>query len=198
MLHRLLYWIASKPGLFLFLRKTGRMNFFREKLAIRQHLKGLQAGAKVLQIACGSGYFSMCFSKQEFYGTDTSPANVAYAKKHFKGTYKILSTLDLDFGDQSMDAVLLMGVFHNIDDPTSVHLIKEIKRVLKTSGKLLILEDVFPVSPFSFVNIIAQRYDPPAFIRTPAEYLVMFEQGIKLAYGGKIFSGAGRHYLFYN
>jgi len=198
MLHRLLYWMASKPGLFLFFRKTGRINFYREKLAIRQHLKGLQPGAKVLQIACGSGYFSKCFSQQEFYGIDTSPANIDYAKKHFRGIFKIHKSIDLDFGDQSMDAVFLMGIFHNIDDPTSAYLIKEIERIIMPSGKLIILEDIFPVSRFRFVNAFAQRYDPPAFIRTAAQYQVLFDAGVKLTFHGMIRSGAGGYYLFHN
>lgn len=139
MLHRLLYWIASKPGLFLFLRRAGRMNFYTEKRAI---------------------------------------------SKYFRGHFKVHESIDLDFGDQSMDAVLLIGVFHNVDAPTSAYLIKEIKRVVKPGGKLLILEDVFPVSRISLVNAVAQRYDPPAFIRTAAEYQALFDQGIKLNYEG--------------
>ena len=184
MLHRLLYWIASKPGLFLFLRRAGRMNFYTEKRAISKYFKGLSPGAGVLQIACGSGYFSKCFREQEFYGIDTSPANIDFAKKHFRGHFKVHKSIDLDFGDQSMDAVLLIGVFHNVDAPTSAYLIKEIKRVVKPGGKLLILEDVFPVSRISLVNAVAQRYDPPAFIRTAAEYQALFDQGIKLKYEG--------------
>jgi len=173
------------------------MNFYTEKRAIRKYFNGLQTGAGVLQIACGSGYFSKCFREQEFCGIDTSAANISYAKKHFRGNFKVHKSIDLDFGDQSMDAVLLIGVFHNVDAPTSAYLIKEIKRVMKPDGRLLILEDVFPVSRFRLFNAIAQRYDPPAFIRTAAEYQALFDQGVKLIYGGRLCSGAGGYHLFY-
>jgi SAM-dependent methyltransferase len=92
------------------------------------HLKG-----KVLDVGCGIG--DMLSYRKNTVGLDVNPLNVAFCRKRELEAH-IMKPDVIPFGDESFDSVLLDNVLEHIERPSL--LFKEIRRVLKPDGFLLI------------------------------------------------------------
>lgn len=92
------------------------------------HLKG-----KVLDIGCGIG--DMLSYRRNTVGLDVNPLNVDFCKKRKLNAYLMKPNM-IPFDDKTFDSVLLDNVLEHIERPSL--LFKEIKRVLKTNGIILI------------------------------------------------------------
>ncbi|MCX6285454.1 MAG: class I SAM-dependent methyltransferase, partial [Bacteroidetes bacterium] len=196
MFRHILYWIASKPGLFLFFRKAGHFHFITERGVIRRYFSFLPPGSGILHIACESGYFSNFFKDYSYTGVDLSEAKIAYARKHFKGDFKVMDAMALEFEPGTFDGILLAGVFHNIDDITSMQVLREAKRVLKPEGRVLILEDYYADGAPGLFERFDRYFDPPEVIRNPNQYLELFTPHIRIHYKGLIRSGSRKMMVF--
>lgn len=196
MFRHILYRIASKPGLFLFFRKAGHFHYIAEHRVIRNYFSSLPPGSEILHIACESGYFSNFFKEYRYTGVDLSEVKIAYALKHFKGDFKVMDAMALEFAASTFDGILLSGVFHNIDDITSIQVLREAKRVLKPGGKVLILEDYYADGAPDLFERFDRYFDPPEVIRTPNEYLELFTPHIRSQYKGLMRSGSRKMMVF--
>jgi SAM-dependent methyltransferase len=88
---------------------------------------------KVLDIGCGIG--DMLSYRKNTVGLDVNPLNVAFCQKRQLEAYMMKPDV-IPFGDESFDSVLLDNVLEHIEKPSL--LFKEIRRVLKPDGLLLI------------------------------------------------------------
>lgn len=99
-------------------------------------------GAKVLDAACGQGYGSYLmktWGAQEVVGIDIDEDSIKQASWLFKQdglTYKQHTVEELPFEDHSFDLVVSFETIEHIDYPEK--LLKEIKRVLKPGGTIII------------------------------------------------------------
>jgi len=92
------------------------------------HLKG-----KVLDIGCGIG--DMLSYRENIVGLDVNHLNVDFCKKRKLNVY-IMKPNIIPFDDKTFDSVLLDNVLEHIESP--LLLFKEIRRVLKPNGLVLI------------------------------------------------------------
>lgn len=92
------------------------------------HLRG-----KALDIGCGIG--DMLSYRRNTFGLDVNPLNVDFCKKRKLNAYLMKPNM-IPFDDKSFDSVLLDNVLEHIESPSL--LFKEIRRVLKPDGLLLI------------------------------------------------------------
>lgn len=96
-------------------------------------------GAKLLDVGCGVGTISRQLQKQDFevYGIDFSSVAIKKAKE--KGINAIECDVDKDgipFENNYFDVVWAGDVVEHVFDP--IFLLKEISRVVKPSGKVLL------------------------------------------------------------
>lgn len=92
------------------------------------HLKG-----RVLDVGCGIG--DMLSYRKNTVGLDVNPLNVDFCKKRQLEAY-VMKPDVIPFKDETFDSVLLDNVLEHIEKPSL--LFKEIRRVLKPNGILLI------------------------------------------------------------
>lgn len=99
---------------------------------------------KCLDVGCASGYMiseiSKRFSATQYYGVDVYDQAIAYAKKknpHIK--FQVAPADKLPFKNNCMDLVLFYETIEHVEDP--VKCLKEIKRVLKKGGRLILAMD---------------------------------------------------------
>lgn len=100
---------------------------------------------KVLEVGIGTGgnipYYP---TNVELTGIDFSPKMVEIARKKAKGKSNIqlleMDAENMDFTDNSFDTVVTSCVFCSVPNP--VKGLKEIRRVCKNDGKILMLEHV--------------------------------------------------------
>ncbi len=106
----------------------------------------LSISDSVLDIACGTGEFErMVLSEnptQQMVGIDISEEMVAIAHQKLHSyanvSFQVSSAAALPFPGQSFDVIVSASAFHYFDDPVAA--LTEIKRVLKPSGKVVILD----------------------------------------------------------
>jgi len=115
-------YMTERSKLSLLLRK-----FFY--IPIIKEFKG-----KLLDIGCGVGEFLQWYPNS--YGIDTNPYLVDYCKKRnlkcsFGSVYKI------PFKNETFDCVLCSHLIEHLNKPELA--MKEIRRVLRTGGKLIII-----------------------------------------------------------
>lgn len=102
---------------------------------------GMIAKKDVLDLSCGEGYGSYLMSDHAAYvtGVDISKETINHAVKKYKKsnlTFVECDALELVFPSNSFDVVVS---FETIEHLTDQHkMVKEIKRVLRPGGKLLI------------------------------------------------------------
>ena len=92
------------------------------------HLKG-----RVLDVGCGIG--DMLSYRKNTVGLDVNPLNVDFCQKRQLEAY-VMKPDVIPFKDETFDSVLLDNVLEHIEKPSL--LFKEIRRVLKPDGILLI------------------------------------------------------------
>ncbi len=139
-------------------RRYNRMAFFydfmeapMERLRFaswRQRLNGRITGPTALEIGVGTGKnFAYYPDNVHMAGIDLSPRMLARAhKKANKLNIKVdLQEMDvqhLDFADRSFDTVFATFVFCSVPDP--VMGLRELRRICKPEGRLLLLEHMRP------------------------------------------------------
>lgn len=100
-------------------------------------------GKVILDAACGEGYGSNMLSDvaRSVYGIDLDHDTIqAAAKKYSKENLKYVegSVAELEFEDAMFDVVVSFETIEHVNDATQQKFIKEISRVLKPDGVLII------------------------------------------------------------
>jgi ubiquinone/menaquinone biosynthesis C-methylase UbiE len=118
-------------------------DFFRPREDIVEEV-GLREGFHVLDYGCGPGGYVkpvavLVGESGRIYALDISPLAIQTVKKIvvknlMRNVETILSDCSTGLPDDSVDAVLLYDVFHNLTDPNGV--LEELYRVLKPDGVL--------------------------------------------------------------
>jgi ubiquinone/menaquinone biosynthesis C-methylase UbiE len=117
------------------------------EMAVSKWREKLLSGAKgqVLEVGIGTGKNIPYYPENvELTGVDFSPKMVEIAQKKAKNKSNIqlleMDAEDMDFSDNSFDTVITSCVFCSVPNP--VNGLKEIRRVCKNEGKILMLEHV--------------------------------------------------------
>ncbi len=108
---------------------------------------GIAPGERVAEIGCGSGWFTFALEaavrpRGMIYALDMQPAMLQILHAKSNGTERILTlpcgenTFELDDGE--VDVVFHANALHECEDPEK-HLC-EVHRVLKTGGRLIVIE----------------------------------------------------------
>lgn len=161
------YW-QNTPGFFSekyqtnFLNLASPVNLFlylRRKEALK--LAGSVKGKKILDVGCGSGIFLLEFIKMgaTVVGIDYSQRMLSMAEAELKqykipkNKYKLIlaNATNLPLKNRDFDLVLATGLTDYMTDRDDLKFLKEVARVLKPNGSLIVS---FPVekSPFSFMR----------------------------------------------
>lgn len=164
----------------------------------RQVAKSLppQKNLKILDLATGTGdqikaLLRAGASIQSITGIDLSHDMLAIAKRKLQGKAELLhaNAENLPFPDASFDAATFSFGIRNVEDPLCA--LKDVYRVLKPSGRCLVLEFSLPPKPIrSFYLFYLRRILPfvgGLLSRRPAAY-VYLNQTIEHFPSGKDFS----------
>jgi SAM-dependent methyltransferase len=103
----------------------------------------------VLDFGCGNGQLSELFPESNYLGIEPLSKCVTRAQELFgdksgKRRFEIGDETSLTaLNSNSFDLVLMIGVLHHISDHQSQFALREIHRVLRTSGRLFLIDPVY-------------------------------------------------------
>ncbi|MBI4121164.1 MAG: methyltransferase domain-containing protein [Parcubacteria group bacterium] len=111
---------------------------YQEKVILPNLLRvlALKKGERVLDLACGQGYFAkhLLESGAEVIGVDASPSLIDKAHLNVpSATFHVADATKLSFPDHSFDVVICILALQNIENLLST--LKEVRRVLKPEGR---------------------------------------------------------------
>jgi ubiquinone/menaquinone biosynthesis C-methylase UbiE len=118
----------------------------------------IQPGDSVLDVGCGTGDVTLpakvrAGTNGHAYGIDPSPEMIAVARgkakrKNIEIDFRVGVIEALPFPDSSMDVVTSSLMMHHLNDELRVRGLREIHRVLKPGGRVLIFDFMRPTSSF--------------------------------------------------
>ena len=136
--------------------RSGRFRIWREVLWSKV------SGRRILEIGVGTGgNFAYYPAGIELAGFDVSEKMLAKALEKAKGTavegrLLLMDAQNLGFADHTFDTVVASLVFCTVPDP--VKGLKEIARVVKPNGKVVLLEHV--LSSNLYLGLMMQAVNP--------------------------------------
>jgi len=153
--------IADKYDLLNDVLSMGMHRLWKRKLI---KLAKPHRDSKILDIATGTGDIAFLFSKKSNFvsAIDLTPQMIEIAKKRFPANNPIFSTgdaLNLQYPNDYFDIISISFGIRNVDDVKKA--LSEMYRVLRPSGRVLILEFGQPVPPFSYIYKIYSKYIIP-------------------------------------
>ena len=114
-------------------------------------LTGLQPGARVADLGCGSGTFTALLARAGYdcVGLDISAKLIAVGRRKYPDIEFLEGDIEqLPFPDASFDGVLLSGVVHHFPDPSRCA--AEVFRVLRPQGRFVAF-DPNRMNPFMWL-----------------------------------------------
>lgn len=118
---------------------AGRIRWARRVKMLTGHLK---TGQRVLELGCGTGYFTRELTKTgaQITAIDISPELLEVARRDCPGenvTFEIQNAYALSYTDETFDSVVGSSVLHHLEIDNALH---EIQRVLKPGGLIYFTE----------------------------------------------------------
>ncbi len=135
------------------------------RLRIRQLLNEYPSGSDVLDVGCGPA--SMLWRAGIYpAGLDMNPAYVAAFNAASERKCQLGSSDQLPFDDESFDSVWCFGLLHHMEDGPARQTIREMVRVCRRSGVVIVMDAVLPepgwLRPVAYA---VRRLDRGAFMR---------------------------------
>lgn len=114
---------------------------------------GVQPGQRVLDVACGTGYFARMLARAVgssgvVVGIDASPEMISFASHKAARlgncSFQVGTAESLDFSAEQFDVVVSSLAMHHLPDDLQVVALDEMRRVLRRGGSLLVADAQMP------------------------------------------------------
>ena len=187
---RLVNWLSARPTLWNLFRRILELNFREEKRVIARELmpqaeeiKREKRRPRLLDLGCGTGELAHVFLKAgySYTGIDIAPERIAFARKTYrKGKFHVMDASALQYPDGYFDQILVTGVLHHLSDQEVRDIVKEMQRVLRPEGRVLVMEDIALRGSLNLLGALVHLADAGAFIRRPTQYVPLLEPDLSI------------------
>lgn len=137
---------------------------------------------KILDIPCGTGTLYPLTKPAAYVGVDIDEGRTEDAGKCYPGIdFRAGSAEKTGFADAEFDKILVAGLFHHLDDDLFGRVLKEMNRILKDNGKIVILEAIWPKRFYNLTGYLGRMMDEGKYVRYENQYLEKFEDFFKIS-----------------
>jgi ubiquinone/menaquinone biosynthesis C-methylase UbiE len=175
MIPKFIYKLLEVPQVFELQQKICN-NYSSVKNEFLKYL--IRKNIKIIDIGCSTGLCGRTLfdlNNPNYVGIDLDPQYIRIAKeKRPYGSFFVADAQDLSFQLEGFDLAALIGVLHHMSDEVANKTMKEVARVLKPDGFVLIAEPVFTKK--SILSTFFLSHDRGRFIRTREKYEELFAQ----------------------
>lgn len=134
-------------------------------------------GAVLLDAPCGTGALQSICMPCKYFGIDMDKKRIDSATKLARnGHFSVQNAENMSFDDNMFDRILASGLFHHVNNELLDRILKEFVRVLKPSGKLVVLDAIWPVSRLNVIGYLTRRMDEGKHVRHYNAYMDLFEK----------------------
>lgn len=169
-LHKLL----EKPLIFEFQQRVCN-NYFAISTEFADIFE--QRGKSIIDVGCSTGACAASIidmHANDYVGVDIDPRYVdAAARRSPDGRFFEMDAREMSFPDETFDLAMFVGVMHHMDDALVQACLKEVLRVLKPSGRVIVAEPVF--TPGRWLSTVLLKMDRGRYIRDEPGYRALFD-----------------------
>lgn len=170
--------IFSNSQVFDRFRSLIHNNFKDEKKVISKYF---DKDKLTLDFGCGAGQFSILFNPGMYYGVDTDIKYIKFCKKKYKGKFLVINNLPpYNFKSKFFEQILISSVIHHTDNKTLIKILKELKRILKKSGKLMITDHFVKEKQRNIFCKLLIYLDRGKYFRNPEKVIELFSKDFKV------------------
>jgi SAM-dependent methyltransferase len=135
------------------------------------------AGLSIVDIGCSTGACSSSIIDMQansYVGIDIERHYVeAAARRSPKGRFIAMDARRMDFPDGMFDVAMFIGVMHHMDDRLVRDCLREVSRVLKPEGRVIVAEPVY--TPGRWLSTMLLNMDRGRYIRDEPGYRALFD-----------------------
>lgn len=165
-MQKIVNYLFRNPEFFISFRNKLQDNFKSEIKIIKKYVRP-NSKSKILDFGCGTGDFCKTFRKSQYTGVDIEKSLIDYANSHFKGHNFILlkKNKPLPFKKFYFDKIISVGVFHHISDRDLKKILEELKKILKNSGQIILIDQLHHTQQKKLLGKIMVKYDRGDYVR---------------------------------
>ena len=181
---------AAGYDFLLWLFTFGRERSLREKML---QLARINDGESVLDVGCGTGTLAILARERvgpagSVSGLDASPEMIARARRKAQKrgvdvTFETAPAQELPFAEARFDLALATVMLHHLGRPARAQCLHEIKRVLKPSGRLLVVD--FETSSERH-GVLARLHRRHGHVAEDAVHVLLGETGFDIVESGAV------------
>lgn len=146
---------------------------------VTEQIEALGHPAVIVEIGGGTGAFRQCCPRSAYICLDSDPAKLrGYRTKFPDGLCILGDGAQVPVADKSLDLVMCIAVLHHIPSEFLPSLMREVDRVLKPDGRLLVLDPVW--KPTRLPGRLLWRYDRGSFPRTATALETMVAESMQV------------------
>lgn len=157
-------------------------NFLSKKSVYELAKRLKKNGAKsVLDIGCATAFYRNDIPVPNFTGIDINSNFIKTASEKFPDDkFFVMDAARLKFKSNIFDAVISKGVLHHLSKTDFLKTLKESLRVLKSDGKIIILDAIQPTKSWNIIGRILRNMDQGHHILTADVYKSRLEKNFKI------------------
>lgn len=189
---RFFHSILENPRIYEFVQRMlgGDRVFQAIRAAVETELRHITY-KNVLEVGCGTGLTRDCFNA-DYTGIDINPEYIKVISRRSEGTYLVGDATSLPFGPESYDLVFTVGVLHHLDQNNRDMMLREMDRVCKKGGHILIVDGLVPSNRWNLIGYVLAKLDRGRYKMR----ISRFQDMIRTAYPGAFSMTFKKYYAF--